>query len=495
MFKNLTPKLVFSLASAVIGSAFQFGYNTGVINSPSKLIKDFINETDYKRKVGNDGTMEEELMTSESIEFTFSVIVAIFGVGGCIGGISNGFLADKFGRKTCLLFNNILAIIGALLMGLSKAAGSYEMIIIGRFFIGLNCGLNSGLCPIYITEIAPVAIRGSVGTLFQLGAVSTIFLSQILGLPELLLTESLWPLLLGFTGIFAVFQLATLPFCPESPRFLLIKRGQKEEAEKALIILRNNREVSNEIDEMTNEANLEKSIETFKFFNLFTTKALLLPTVISIVLHLSQQFSGINAVFYYSTDILRDSGISSPEYATPFVGLVLVLTTIVSIPLMEFMGRRFLHLLGLSGMFVFSILMTIATVLKEDNNWIKYVNLISMYLYIMFFAIGPGSIPWMIVGEFFTQGPRAAVISLAVLVNWTANVLVGLGFPTFVTSVTKDWTFAVFVVLLLGFIIFTFLFLPETKGKSAEEMSTYFRENTFAFKKQNQIDSKEESAY
>ena len=224
----------------------------------------------------------------------------------------------------------------------------------------------------------------------RLGAVSTIFLSQILGLPELLLTESLWPLLLGFTGIFAVFQLATLPFCPESPRFLLIKRGQKEEAEKALIILRNNREVSNEIDEMTNEANLEKSIETFKFFNLFTTKALLLPTVISIVLHLSQQFSGINAVFYYSTDILRDSGISSPEYATPFVGLVLVLTTIVSIPLMEFMGRRFLHLLGLSGMFVFSILMTIATVLKEDNNWIKYVNLISMYLYIMFFAIGPG---------------------------------------------------------------------------------------------------------
>ena len=106
-------------------------------------------------------------MAPTTVDSLWAFTVAIFAVGGCLGGISNGYFADKYGRKNSLLFNNLLAVVAALLMGLSKVCGSYEMIIIGRFIIGLNCGLNSGLCPMYITEIAPVAIRGSVGTLFQ----------------------------------------------------------------------------------------------------------------------------------------------------------------------------------------------------------------------------------------------------------------------------------------------------------------------------------------
>ncbi len=157
--QGITVNLALSLASAVIGSAFQFGYNTGVINAPGKLIRDFINETHFSRY--------DQPMASTTLQTIWAFTVAIFAVGGCIGGVSNGFFADYFGRKNSLLYNNVLALAAALLMGLSKVCGSYEMIIIGRFIIGLNCGLNSGLCPMYITEIAPVAIRGSVGTLFQ----------------------------------------------------------------------------------------------------------------------------------------------------------------------------------------------------------------------------------------------------------------------------------------------------------------------------------------
>ena len=170
------------------------------------------------------------------------------------------------------------------------------MIIIGRFIIGLNCGLNSGLCPMYINEIAPVRIRGSIGVLFQLGVTFSIMLSQILGLPEIFGNESLWPLLLGLTGLFSVLQLATLPFCPESPRFLLIKKNKLEEAERVVQDLRGTSNVKQEIEDMVNEANMEKSIEKFSILQLFSAKALILPTVISIVLHLSQQLSGINAV-------------------------------------------------------------------------------------------------------------------------------------------------------------------------------------------------------
>jgi MFS transporter, SP family, solute carrier family 2 (facilitated glucose transporter), member 1 len=149
--------------------------------------------------------------------------------------------------------------------------------------------------------------------------------------------------------------------------------------------------------------------------------------------------------------------------------------TLISIPLMEKKGRRFLHLLGLGGMFVFSIFMTIAFVLQNDYEWLKYISVISMMLYIVFFAVGPGSIPWLIVSELFSQGPRSAAVSLAVLVNWSANVAVGQGFPYLFKYVTKQWTFTLFSVFLLFFWLFIFAFLPETKNKKIEEISIYFQ--------------------
>lgn len=474
--KLLTNKLVFSLTSAVVGSAFQFGYNTGVINSPGEVIRLFINDTYYNRY--NDS------LSDSTIKSLWAFTVALFAVGGCIGGVSNGFFADRYGRKMSLIYNNIIGIIGGLLMALSQPFKSYEMIMIGRFVIGINCGLNSGLCPMYINELAPVKIRGSIGVLFQLGVTSSILLSQILGLPEVFGNAARWPLLLGLTALFSLYQLCTLPFCPESPRFLLINKEQEEEAEHVLRQLRASSNVKQEIEDMKNEANMEKGLAKFSVIGLFSTRALLFPTVISIVLHLSQQLSGINAVFYYSSDILKKSGVEKSEYATPFIGLIMVIMTLVSIPLMEKSGRRLLHLIGLGGMFVFSILMTIAFVLQAQYDWLKYLSVVSMMLYIVFFAIGPGSIPWLIVAELFSQGPRSTAVSLAVFVNWSANIAVGQGFPPLFENVTKKYTFLLFTFLLALFWLFTFAFLPETKNKKTEEITVYFqnKNNLFYFK-------------
>jgi SP family facilitated glucose transporter-like MFS transporter 1 len=289
----------------------------------------------------------------------------------------------------------------------------------------------------------------------------------------------------GLTGIFSVFQLATLPFCPESPRFLLIKKNLVEEAERSLKKLRGTSNVKQEIDDMSKEAETEKNVKKITIFQLFSTRALILPTIISIVLHLSQQLSGINAVFYYSSDILKNSGIKESVYATPFIGLIMVVMTLISIPLMEKAGRRSLHLVGLGGMFVFSILMTIAFVLQTKVDGLKYLSIVAMMLYIVFFAIGPGSIPWLIVAELFSQAPRSAAVSLAVLVNWSANVAVGTGFPPLFKNVTKEWTFLLFTFLLAIFWVFTFLFLPETKNKKNEEIANYFHDsrNLFAIRK------------
>lgn len=309
-------------------------------------------------------------------------------------------------------------------------------------------------------------------------------MSQILGLPEVFGNAARWPLLLGLTALFSLYQLCTLPFCPESPRFLLINKEQEEEAEHVLRQLRASSNVKQEIEDMKNEANMEKGLAKFSVIGLFSTRALLFPTVISIVLHLSQQLSGINAVFYYSSDILKKSGVEKSEYATPFIGLIMVIMTLVSIPLMEKSGRRLLHLIGLGGMFVFSILMTIAFVLQAQYDWLKYLSVVSMMLYIVFFAIGPGSIPWLIVAELFSQGPRSTAVSLAVFVNWSANIAVGQGFPPLFENVTKKYTFLLFTFLLALFWLFTFAFLPETKNKKTEEITVYFqnKNNLFYFK-------------
>jgi len=131
-----------------------------------------------------------------------------------------------------LMYNNITVVIAVLLQGLAKPCGSYEMLIAGRFFIGLNCGLNAGLAPMYLTEISPTHLRGAIGSVYQLVVTISILLSQIFGLESLLGTESRWPWLFIATIIPAIFQLITLPMCPESPKFVLLNKGKEVEAKR-----------------------------------------------------------------------------------------------------------------------------------------------------------------------------------------------------------------------------------------------------------------------
>jgi MFS transporter, SP family, solute carrier family 2 (facilitated glucose transporter), member 1 len=130
------------------------------------------------------------------------------------------------------LLNNVLVFAGALLMGTAKSASSYEMLLFGRFLIGINSGLNAGLAPMYLAEIAPVHLRGAVGTVYQLVITISILLSQLVGLGSVLGTPEMWPVLLGITVLPAIFQLATLPICPESPKYTLLNCGKELEAQR-----------------------------------------------------------------------------------------------------------------------------------------------------------------------------------------------------------------------------------------------------------------------
>lgn len=462
--KKVTPYLLFCVSTAVIGS-LQFGYNTGVINAPEQKLRTFFQNVSFERN----GTP----LSAGATTMVWSFAVAIFSVGGMIGSFSVGALVDRFGRRKSMLLANILALLGGGLMGLSSLSRSYEMIIIGRLIIGVFCGLCTGLTPMYIGEISPTAVRGAFGTLHQLGVVIGILVAQIFGLEALLGSDFLWPLLLALTIIPAVVQSIMLPFCPESPRYLLIVLNKEEEARKALERLRGHEDVSDDVQEMKDEG-LKMSMEKkVTIIELFRSPVYRQPIVIAIILQLSQQLSGINAVFYYSTGIFAEAGVSQPIYATIGAGVVNTVFTVVSLFLVERAGRRTLHLIGLAGMAVCALLMTIALALVKTTPALSYLAIVAVLGFVASFELGPGPIPWFIVAELFSQGPRPAAMAVSGFSNWTANFIVGIGFPK-LAEVLEAYVFLIFMVLLIVFFIFTFLRVPETKGRTFDDIAQSF---------------------
>ncbi|NP_001079713.1 solute carrier family 2 member 3 L homeolog [Xenopus laevis] len=462
---QVTCSLVFSVCVAAIGS-LQFGYNTGVINAPEKIIRSFYNAT-YEHRYGK--IIPESLLTS-----LWSLSVAIFSVGGMMGSLSVGLFANRFGRRNSMLLVNVAAIVGGAFMGFSKLAWSPEMLIIGRFIIGIFCGLCTGLVPMYIGELAPTSLRGALGTLNQLGIVIGILVAQIFGLDFILGSETLWPLLLAFTIFLSIIQCALLPFCPESPRYLLITKGEDEKAEMILRKLRGTTDVASDVQEMKDESARMAQEKSVSIIEIFRSSQYRQPITIAIILQLSQQLSGINAVFYYSTSIFEDANVPNPVYATIGAGVVNTVFTIVSLLIVERAGRRTLHLTGLGGMAVGALIMTIALKLKDQDQAWSYVSIVAIYGFVALFEIGPGPIPWFIVAELFSQGPRPAAMAISGCSNWTANFLVGMLFP-YAAIACGPYVFLIFMVLLILFFIYTFFKVPETRGRTFEDISQEFQ--------------------
>ncbi|KAK0169622.1 hypothetical protein PV328_011797 [Microctonus aethiopoides] len=470
--QGLNARLMFAIIAGALGSAFQHGYNTGVLNTPQSLLSQWINETITKRT---------GVPTSEgSITTLWAITVAIFAAGGMIGGASVGTIADRYGRKGGLLLINVLVVIAVIFEGFSKMAQSYEMLIIGRLFIGINSGLNAGLAPMYLAEIAPVHLRGAVGTVYQLIITISILIAQILSAENLLTTKNLWPLLLSLTIIPGIFQCFTLPLCPESPKYLLVSKGRDADAKKALSWLRNTNDVHDEMEEMRQEYESSKIVPRVSMKDLVINPALRIPLIISVVVMIAQQFSGINAVMTFSTGIFTTAGMGKigAGYATMGVGAMNVVMTIVSLVLVERCGRKTLLLFGFGGMAIDTALLTICLTYAENSTAAQYFSVILVILFVVFFATGPGSIPWFLVSELFNQSARPVATSIAIAVNWGANFLVLMGYPP-LEAALKSNVFIIFVVFQVLFTLFIYRKVPETKNKTIEEISSMFRQQTY----------------
>uniref|UniRef100_A0A146LZR5 Solute carrier family 2, facilitated glucose transporter member 1 n=1 Tax=Lygus hesperus TaxID=30085 RepID=A0A146LZR5_LYGHE len=477
---GLTGRLVFTIAAAAFGSAFQHGYNTGVVNAPAALIQKWISQTiDINQTAEINGTLTENRGSETSqITVIWSIIVSVFCVGGMIGGSIVGIVADRLGRKMGLIYNNIFVVLAVLCECSAKWLQSYQLIIIGRFFIGLNSGLNAGLVPVYLNEVSPANLKGAVGTVYQFVITISIMISQLLGMESVLGTEGGWPLLFGLTLVPAIIQLITFPICPESPKHILKTTGNELQAKQVLVWLRGTLDVHSEMEAMKAEHEADKNASRVTLRELTGNPSLRMPLIICVTLMIAQQFSGINAVMYFSTKIFMMAGLSdaASQQATLGVGAMNVMMTFVSLVVIEKAGRKTLLLAGFAGMFVSTLLITVSMAI--NIAFLTYLSVAGTLLFVLFFSIGPGSIPWFITSELFSVAARPTATGVAVVINWTANFIVGIGFLP-LANLMGSYVFLVFAISLALFTVFIWFKVPETKDRTIEEISTMFRQASY----------------
>ncbi|KAL1925394.1 uncharacterized protein VTP21DRAFT_277 [Calcarisporiella thermophila] len=489
---GLRPYILFCALIASLGS-FNAGFNTGVPNIPERIIRSCSNDVLQQYA---DSPLPACLPMGDWI---WGVSVGMFALGGLPGGLIANPLATRLGRRDSMMLNNIFFLIGGLLIATSTHVAQFA---IGRFFTGIGSGFSTVVVSMYIAEMSPVHCRGALGTMLQLLLVVGILVSQSLGLG--LSSVRGWRWLFAITVVPALLQLSLLPFCIRSPRWL-ISRNRIEEARIALQRVRGDTDIDDEFNEMVQAQQQEKRAalkaraQLFEHsegdsaiegspnqsvngaetgdtkYNaakpltprqIFSKPAFAKLALIVLVIHAGSQLSGINGVMYYSTSIFEKTfGPEAAPKVTLGVGCLNLVVTLMSTYLMDRAGRKILLLLSESGMCIFSVLMVIASVYHIDGLVIA-----SVMLFVASFAIGLGTVPWLIVAELFPTYAVGAASSIAIGINWFANFIIGLIFPA-LSSGLKDYTFLVFVVVNAILFGFTFIFLSETKGKSIEQLA------------------------
>ncbi|XP_043918530.1 solute carrier family 2, facilitated glucose transporter member 9 isoform X2 [Protopterus annectens] len=463
----LTCYLVLASLVGAFGSSFLYGYNLSVVNAPSVYIKSFFNET-WRRRY-------DYPMDNGTLTLLWSVTVSVFACGGLVGALIVVPLVKRLGRKGTLLLNNAFAVVASLLMALSEIASSFEMLILGRFVVGIDAGIALTALPMYLGEISPKQIRGSLGQVTAIFICCGVFSGQVLGLPELLGKESTWPILFGVIVVPALTQLAILPFLPESPRFLLLEKQDTKRAEKAYQIFLGKGDVSEEIKEVQEEKKAQTNIQITSVLDLLRNRTARWQLITVIIIMACYQLCGLNAIWFYTNSIFTEVGFKKETipYITLSTGGIEIVAAVISGLVVERLGRRPLLIGGFSSMAVFFGMLTVSLNLQKTVLWMPYVSIICILGVIASFCIGPGGIPFILTGELFQQSDRPAAFLVAGSVNWISNFIVGLVFP-FIQEGLQTFCFLVFVGTCLGCAIYLYFILPETKCKTFAEINQSF---------------------
>lgn len=385
---------------------------------------------------------------------------------GCIAGVfMAGKAGDHYGRKKVLMLAALLFFVSA--VG-SASAHSLVFFLVARVLGGLAVGVASILSPMYIAELAPAKYRGTLVSLNQLAIVVGILVAFFSNYILVGTGENNWRWMLLVMAAPAVLLFFSLFLVPESPRWL-VARNRKEEALAVLIKTSGEESAHAELKEINETL---KNQEESTFSELFSPK--IKPLLfIGIILAVFQQITGINTIMYYAPKIFANVGQSNDSalLQTILIGGTNLIFTLVAMVLIDRYGRRMLIIIGSAGM---TLMLAGLSVLFFTNHTSSVLVLVFILGYIAFFAASLGPALWVVAAELFPNRLRSKGMSIAIVALWIACTIVTITFPIMLEKLSGGITFLIFALICLANLLYVWRFVPETKGKTLEELEREF---------------------
>lgn len=386
---------------------------------------------------------------------------------GCIiGAMYSGKLSDQVGRKKVLMLSALLFTISS--VGTALAPNLWFFVVF-RIIGGMGIGIASMLSPMYISEMAPAAIRGRLISIFQLGIVTGILVIYFVNAYIAGIHNEHWNISTGWRWMFGSGAIPSIIFIlllltvPESPRWLA---QQKRNPEALAILTRINGPYAaqQELDSINDTLKDENPVSLSDIKEPKLKRAL----GIGILLAVFSQFTGINAIMYYAPEIFKSTGVGSDSafIQTILVGVINVIFTFVAIRYVDLWGRKKLLLLGISGMAICLFIVGLAFYRQQQG----YIVLIAILGYIACFAMSLGPLTFVVIAEIFPTKVRATAMSVATFFLWAAVFLVSQTFPVLIGSVGNAYTFWLYMIIAVAAFLFILKRIPETKGKTLEEI-------------------------
>ncbi|XP_005938721.1 solute carrier family 2, facilitated glucose transporter member 8 [Haplochromis burtoni] len=392
---------------------------------------------------------------------------SIVTVGAALGGLLGGWMVEKIGRKVSLMLCALPFVSGFTII---IAAQNVWMFYVGRILTGLASGITSLVVPVYISEMAHEKVRGTLGSCVQLMVVIGIMGAYLGGL------FMDWRWLAICCSIPPTLLMVFMSFMPETPRFLL-SQGKRREAVESLRFLRGpDAPVEWEctrIEEACDEQGSKFQLSDLKDPGVYK------PLVIGIMLMIFQQMSGINAIMFYAENIFEQAHFKQSDLASVIVGLIQVVFTGVAALIMDKAGRKVLLIISGVAMAIsttaFGVYFYLMSLLPEPHGDLAWMALASIAVFITGFALGWGPIPWLVMSEIFPVKVRGVASAVCVLTNWSIAFVVTKNFQDMMNLLTSAGTFWLFASMCILNVIFTMVFVPETKGKTLEQIEATFR--------------------
>lgn len=437
----MNTKRIFVWSVIIAMGGFLFGLDTAVISGAEQKI--------------------QVLWGLNVFEHGLTVSIAL--IGTVVGAMLGGIPSDKIGRKKTLFWIAVLFLVSA--VGSALAIDWFGFLFF-RFIGGLGIGCSSVTAPMYISELSPASHRGRFVAMFQFNVVLGILIAFFSNYLLQDIGENSWRWMLGVQAFPATLFLVLILFIPESPRWLIVKKGLYEDAKETLKKIN---PLTAEREFLSIQLSRAPDNGSSKSARLFSSKYTF-PVMLAILFAVFNQVSGINAIIYYAPRIFEMTGIGTDSALLSTVGLGLVnfMFTLLAMNFIDRYGRRTLMYIGSIG-----VIITLALVASSfyTQNFSGYLVPVYLFIYIAFFAFSQGAVIWVFISEIFPNEVRAKGQALGSFTHWLMASVIAFTFPWITDTLGGGNTFMLFSVMMVLQLLFVWKLMPETKGKSLEELN------------------------